>query len=511
MNQKVELSSDLILYRRQYIIGDRFAEQFPSWSKVQISDELFATIHPELTYTKVTTPKFSLHLLGFVLHPLRPEDSDEQILQDLADSATSFGDLVRKTFILGGKWALIYIDAEGTRAWNDPVGARQIYYHHTDQGTTWLASQPHMIAEMLDLPTTQDPEKLDFISFRKPPHIESGWVHEFGWIHDCTSYDDVHHLMPNKYLHLQNRKLVRYFPVTPTKEISSPEGIAKIETQLIALLKGTMQSATHRFKLSVAVTAGRDSRVVLAACKGLNPMPHLFQMKFKNMTDDHVDVAIPQQISKVIGHKIHAVPCFEIDEAFDARLTHNVRIVQAEYKKMLFFKFFKDFQGYTNVSGNMGEVLRGFYFQFVKKGTVLDKQYLAKLYNTPLPFAERQIELWLSDAEPVARDFSVDLLDLYYWEQRMANWGTSWQAALEIAAEEICPFNNREMIELSWQLPHDYRTKRLFSSMVRQMWGEIAPFPYNPQTTKQRFRKFCGRVLKSVGLFNIARKILRIR
>ena len=60
--------------------------------------------------------------------------------------------------------------------------------------------------------------------------------------------------------------------------------------------------------------------------------------------------------------KFNVIECEKIiDNEFDSILKKNVSIIQCDKKKVLYYNFYKNFQGKLNVGGNVSEITRSSY------------------------------------------------------------------------------------------------------------------------------------------------------
>ena len=142
-----------------------------------------------------------------------------------------------------------------------------------------------------------------------------------------------------------------------------------------------------------------------------------------------------------------------------------------------------------NLNGNGGEVMRCFYGRGVlpwrRVGRALPETMtsaalaasLATLagYSPRQPYVRRQLRAWLLSAVPFARRAGIDLLDLFYWEQRMGNWGALYPREQDIAIEECSPLSNRDLFLRVLGLPSHRRCGphfAFFREWAAHMWPE---------------------------------------
>ena len=212
MNQKKydQLTSEKVLFRRQFILGPHFIENFTSWKKIKIKDKFCLTVHPDLnTYQCVIKDK-SITLLGYVLDPLDPPAQDPEIIDNLAEklmACDGLEKLFEYTYSFGGRWILIVNDGKELRLFNDPMGLRQAFYSdisHTQD--LWCASQPGIIAEVLNL----EIDEAAVNGFIKS-EVYRTWD-ECVWPGDSTPYKEINHLLPNHYIDLNTGSYHRYWP-----------------------------------------------------------------------------------------------------------------------------------------------------------------------------------------------------------------------------------------------------------------------------------------------------------
>jgi asparagine synthetase B (glutamine-hydrolysing) len=260
MHVQPKYNQEKLLFRRQFFLGPLFLEKLKSWKRIRMRDNLFLTVHPDLNACQVVYGSKSLTLLGYVLDPDEPAASDLDIIRSLTHEFLGrdrFENFCRRTGRLGGRWILIADDGGVVRLFNDATGLRQVFYtENRFCKVLWCASQPGILAETLGL--EMDKEALEFVNSAEYKRNKEYW-----WPGDYSPYREIKHLLPNHYLDLQTGSSHRFWPDKPLDAISVPEGV-RASSQL---LRGLMKSASNRFNLALALTAGIDSRLLLASMK----------------------------------------------------------------------------------------------------------------------------------------------------------------------------------------------------------------------------------------------------
>ncbi|MCK4903442.1 MAG: hypothetical protein KAS35_02040 [Candidatus Marinimicrobia bacterium] len=497
---------DNLLYRRQFFFAPQYIEDLPNWNKVQIDKKYFLTIHPDLKFVHLKKNNVEIILLGFMLDPLNPEFSDEDIVRNLLKNTSDFNSVIKSTYNYSGRWIIVYKDDNDIQFFHDAAGSRQIFYTFHKSGV-WCGSQPHTLANKLDIPESDDPDLLEFINsneFEEDEHCMAG---------DGTIFSEILHLMPNHSLSINNQCVKRYWPDEPIPKLTMDEATDRISK----LFTGLYESANNRFSLMQSVTAGVDSRALLAASKRVSKNITYFIQKFDKLTRFSPDISVPSKYLPSIGLDFTIMVCNEYDEIFDEYLKKNVYMIQSEKKKVLYYNFFKYSQDKVNVSGNIGGIIRHTgYNHYDGVGDVID---LAKLFNADKKkYVITAINKWLDTGIiELTKKNNIYLKDLFYWEHRGANWIPMFQTELDIAIDEWNPANCRNLIIASFAIPPDSdkikERTTLYKNICQQLWPETLLFPISPPDylnaiyIKNRLKKFIYVSLKKLHLLSIVKNI----
>jgi hypothetical protein len=268
------------LRRNQFILGPRFLETFAGWRQVKIG-HWHLTAHPNLSVCQVTNGDKWAALIGYALDSKRPKATDADILADLLqDGPISFLERIDK---LGGRWVLILNNGQSTRLFHDACGSRQVFY---SADPLWCASQPELIANVLGLDI--DPEADDFLTLQLVKGDPEAW-----WPGDSSPYKEVRALLPNHHLNLDEAQTVRYWP----RQVLPPLTLENGAQAVADTLQGIVKAAAHRFDLCLSLSAGYDSRCILAASRAV--IDDLSFSTIAQMNRSHrnnVDIAIAEHL-----------------------------------------------------------------------------------------------------------------------------------------------------------------------------------------------------------------------
>jgi hypothetical protein len=320
------------------------------------------------------------------------------------------------------------------------------------------------------------------------------------WIGDETKYVGIKHLLPNHYLDFEEKRSIRYWPVSTLE----PLEIEHASRKSAEILENTMLAATTRFQLSMAVTAGWDSRCLLAATNKVRSKIYFYIQKYGGMTDSHPDIRIPRKLAQKLGLPFHVIECSDYqDDAFDAALEKNVFVLHNPTKKALYRSFYQDFQGKVNASGNISDLCRTIYGNDpVHEVTDL----LGPVHLLHSEYAATSLKEWYAEAKPRCKALGYNLRDLFFWEQVLGNWGSMFAAELDIAIDEFYPFGTRRLVETILAVDEKlrpYSNSRVHRRIIELLWPEILSEPINPvdwrlyaaRLVKQKGKRILGRLL----------------
>ncbi|PFP72647.1 hypothetical protein COJ99_07285 [Bacillus cereus] len=495
-------NNENLIYRRQFLLGSETMTIRKGWKKIRLNNEYCVTAHPDLSVTQVSSNNIQLTLLGYLFDPYCPKNSNEDILNRINEELTTFDDLCSKTYSLSGRWIIIFNDGVNIKILHDPCGMRQIYYTSHD-GKTWCGSQPNIIAEELGLKEDTNKDVLDFV---KSSYYEN---QERAWVGDGSVIQGVKHLLPNHYLDLKTAAAERFWVNKENNEISIDECVEIVTS----ILKGSLAAANNRFDMMLAVTAGWDSRVLLAASKDIKNDVYYFVSTMNKLTSKDADIYVPVKLLNTLNLKLNIVKELKpLDDMFKLTLQKNVSMARDLPKTQTIYYAYNNFEGKVNINGNASEIARC-YFDSKRPSDNIDGYQLAKMEGySSLPYAVSRLNEWHDSAISVCEENKIDILDLFYWEQRMGNWGTMYQAEQDIAIEEFCPFNNRRLLIALLKLGKEYRQGPehiIYKKMINSLWPETLSEPINPLNFKAQVKKQILKMMPS-SLKNKIKSTIRV-
>ena len=487
-----------LLYRRQFLLGDAgsddFPDAFPTWKKRVIAGGRCLRAHPDLPMTHVESGAKSITLLGFVLDPDDPAANDAQITGRLCRDLEKSRDLPRLTSRLGGRWVMIVHDGSETLLFHDAAGLRQVYWLRTSDERLVCASQPGLLAERHGL--SPDPAAVDYVRSRGDSDWEVYWLPG-----DRSPYEEVKALLPNHLLRLEAKTVERYWPTEDVKPIPYEQGLR----ESVRLLRGLVDSARRRFKLAVAMTAGWDSRLMLALSREEARDLYCYTLLYPSTSHGSRDVYVPAKLLRKLGIEHHLLRYPEtVDGSFKEIAKRSSSSIHTAY--CLDTQALRDDYPAERLclTGDVAEVVKVHYRitamdQPRRRPTAAELARVAKI--DPHPFAIAAFESWLADAPP--RDH-IELLDLFCWEQMAGRWHGQIRAEYDIVQESFAPLDCRDLLVTMLAVDERHRTAPkfvLFRDMLAALWKDVLQVPINPRE-KIRWKRVIARTLQRLHIYD---------
>jgi hypothetical protein len=469
-----------LLYRRQFILSSVKSHRLANGNHLHIGESYHLSAHRDLELTQVRSGRRSLTLAGFALDPAQPASGNQEILHRLLDTTSTLDDLFQAVDSLGGRWALIVEDENNISILNDATGQREVYYAF-DQitGTTICASGSSLLADRLGL--TMDEQAVAFINSRKVDDYEIYWMPG-----ETSLYAKVSALLPNHCLSLNTGRTFRFWP----KEPPASADLQDVLTECLQLLRGQIESARRRFPLAVPMTAGWDSRLMLALNKQNSTDLYAFTLAYPNLPIDSRDVCVPAKLLAKLGidHSIIAYPTI-IDESLKETYRRNNSSANNAYCGDIQALRENFPEERVCVTGDAAEIVKCYYQCSNSTSGPTPADELAKLSRLGRHlFVVRAFDKWLKDAEGTP----VELLDLFCWEQMAGRWQAKVRAEYDIVQESFAPLNNRRLLNLMLGLNPALRRSphfTLFAELIEALWPEVLSEPINPPEKVSRPRR----------------------
>jgi hypothetical protein len=476
-------------FRRQYLLSNVPIEKIDGWNHYEIpnkSQNYNLYCHPDLEVTTIESQDKNIVLLGYILDPYHPDLSNAEIISRLV-KLNNLQEVFKETASLSGRFAIIYSNGKDAFIFHDATAFREIYYSFSNN-KVFCGSTPDIINKYVHAEKDDDPA---IIEFHKSPE----YVKLMKWMGTRTLYKGIYHLLANNYIDLNAQSYHRYWPSEKRQSIGLKEG-ARIMAEI---LKGTMTAAVKRYKLHQAITSGYDTRLLFAASKDFISKIKFSVIKARDLDENKVDTIIAKKIAEKYKLDFEVVEAYKlnVDPAFREAYFKNNILARERFLKFFYFAYTKKYEDTYWVTGIFGnEILRIStpYSEKKSTGYMIAQRFDYDKYS----YAISSIDDWLKDAEKACHDYGYNVMNLFYWEQYIGNWGNLSASEQNIVREEIRPFNCYKLITTYLALDDKYRYRdnpEGHKAIIDVLWKELNEIPYfhvnlRIDRTKKFFRFF---------------------
>jgi hypothetical protein len=489
----------LVPFRRQFLLAPSPVNAPNGWRRIPLYDGRCLHVEPSLPVAVARHHAQTAVLLGVAIDAEESLATESVLVRDLVCKARSLDRSLSATAGWAGRWLLVLDSLDGgCTLVPDPCALLQVRFA-TVTGSVWAASSSKLLARYVDLVPDLDPDLQAFVL--DPAFRQS----ESAWVGDRTMYVDCRRLLPNQYLSLPTGSTTRF-----CRHLGQGSGsVDAVAEQAAGLLTATLTGLSKRKNLRLAVTAGWDSRALLAASlsAGLHNDIRYFVDRMGVLTDRHADIRVPRALARSHGFALN------IDDSGRDLPTWFVNAAGAfvdEFRVLPKQRFIFANRNWpandVTVNGNCAEICRGYYASHIYAGTLPPRgpaswpQFLARVLHADYAdFAERELQAWIEELGWPTESDPYELLDMLYWEQRMGNWGAHYPAEEDVVGiEEISPFNCRALMEMlgSVQVRRriGFARNELWSALCETMAPGITRQPVNPPDwTLRGARDLCRR------------------
>lgn len=305
----------------------------------------------------------------------------------------------------------------------------------------------------------------------------------------------IHRLLPNHYLDLNRWRAVRHWPMGDLSLLdSAPDAVDEIAD----ILERQQRALAAQDGVQFALTAGQDSRALLACARGFAGNLDTFTLQLPDDDTAAVDIQIARRLARIAGLR-HRVLTYQRNQPGDSQrwlyrsdcAVGEVRGIQSARTRMQLDPAKPEI---VAVLAEMGRA-PGWRRLAAGDSSLLDV-LLTLAGMSEIDEVRDKTRAWL-DELPAKDPHTV--LDLFYLENRVACWaGPICYSDSGTTGFRFFPFSQRRIVELILKLPVEYRDAgNLCPDIVRMRWPELMALPINKPVgvlkARRQFKAIAGK------------------
>lgn len=361
---------------------------------------------------------------------------------------------------LGGRYLFILSQDERPRIYPDAVTGVSCVW---DRAAKTAGSTADAILSDADYH-----RRFDHALYRRLQIDGEGWFPA-----GFTAHHGVTRLLPHHYLDLTSWTAHRFAAVpsgTPSPAEVIDGLVTTIRTQTRALLRGPKGVA-------IALTAGRDSRAILACLHDMRD--DLLAVTVTGGDRHQTDTVVAKDLAARFGLRHHTLPRRTASKFDQDQFVRRGGHCYGDSNKVFHPSVQPLVPDYVFAGGLGGEVARAFYWSEIDDPamSITPACLMTRFGLRRSDKIEAALQDWL-DALPDMSD-ARDILDLAYIEQRFGPWAMA-QFCADPTLERFSPMITYDSIQLMRDLPHEWKVQdRLNEAIVDRAWPALNAYPYN--------------------------------
>ena len=458
-------------YRRQYLLAPREVNCPFKYNLLKVKEGYFLYVHLDLPLTHYSNGNLNLFLLGDIFDYEPDNKSNLAILGELAAGNSTIDKLLAGLERYMGCFVLVVVMDDQVRIVNDPYATRKIFWSQM-KGEIWCASNLHLLARILGHQLSEGESQRAYRSSERFVSLNNGGIAA------ATSYDEIKQVLPNHFLKIEDGTVERFWPL----EKRIPLSVTEVVEKTYRLIEGYVHNIASRYEVMLPITAGKDSRTLLAATRELHEEVFYYINKVRGSDTSIPDFTLPVELSRRLGIDFHVLDAdIEVDEDFERIYFENNPHALGQFLPMI-YNYYLHYEGKVNLPGSIATGGQWWYPIYRKNKTVdtlLDINKLGEFSHAREAYSD-----WLKDCRPSCDNTGFELLDLFYWEERLGNWGSQIQQDKDIAQLDINPFNSRLLVKimLSVEPTHtlEFASYPVNRNINMKLWPETMSMQINP-------------------------------
>lgn len=469
------------MFNKQFLLTRDQVQTQVNWSTRQIGNYHLQT-HPALTVAEKKSNGCHLILLGYWYDYRNPQFSDQQITDNLRIEGP-LPDLNEQLSHLSGVCLVLWSTPDNFFVVPDFSALAEAYVLKRNDEVVAVAASP----EILNL---VEPVEIDK---NHPFYSTEQFNARLLWIGTSTSYKNVFRLRPNHFINLATGQFERFYPYKKLERQPLDVVVKKVSDLLPNLMKAVFN---RQEKLMIGLTAGWDSRLLLAACRDIKDKVIFF-------TDISTSEKQDAKISERLAIKLDLTFCkVKFSTAFRNTLdTSGFDSPFISLNNKLSLKAFDSLMGsYKTLVGTVSELARN---EFARINNI-DGKKLNELARFPdNEFVTSQFEAWHEKNKQLFEANGYHVLDMFYWEEVLGKVSKLITDANCIDRSVLPILNCRYLMESLLSADEKYREKEyhiLYTEVIKVMWKEALNEPINPS-----LKKTIIRMMQQIGIYGLYR------
>jgi|GEM_PF-2492462 len=460
------------MFRNQYLISSKRAVSTIPNFRNETFGELNIYLESKLTFYKKTINNLEVGFLGVFFNPFVPDLIGDDLLDEFLQPNANIDSFLKGIEKFSGRFVALFREKDSYFITGDFKHSKNIFYNNHEDFTV-ITSSLKLWYTLFDQDPNYDTNTKAFfeseIYFRK----QQDW-------HGPKTFDENFlKLLPNHYLNIKSKTVKRISLFT------SKLSFEEVIENSFQILKGTYQYLFKNHQIIQPLTAGWDSRILLGASLGTENFIKYYVFRRAD-NENNPDIHLSEQIAKAfnLNFSIFDVEDFKEDfiKAYEIH-THYPNYLLKVKDIQFHYHNHASQENLVNVSGVCGNLFRFVYGCTNKIVPSKEELYCLSAYGPYSKTTTNEIDLWYDNTKSYAIEHNISMIDLFFIENRLGNWGSIYPYEQDMALDEVDPFSNKALMYpiLNLDKKHrGYNKNQLSCKLLERFDKRLCDFPFNP-------------------------------
>ena len=354
------------------------------------------------------------------------------------------------------------------KIYTDACSSFKVFYGKSDK-YSFIGSDPKILCQFHDFTFHTNKEKNTF-------YQSEYFLRENTKVGHHTRYKDIYQLVSNHCLLVTDLKSERVFPRNQREELSMTDASKK----LIPIFENIITQIKKRYTIFTSITAGYDSRLLMAATKKFSKNIRYYTFKLPDTSEELIDYTLPKKMCSDLGLDYLSIRIDHLDK-------ETIKEIQSIYD----LPKLRPFQQYRNIfpeNKKPNILLVGFVSEIAKnyleRVRVKDGKDVVRAIHSPdNKYLSIYYQNWLKRNQTTINDLGYELLDFIHWEQDITNFAGQNTYYAHHYTNLFSIFNSREIIKIMLATNpklRDGKDTTFFKYLIEKMWKDLLSYPFNP-------------------------------
>lgn len=400
-------------------------------------------------------------VFGFAVNVFTQDSKN--LVEQIISCCSGISDVIAFEKRLGGKYIILYRDMEQYYVLGDATCSIPVFY---TTGTKFACTSNFQYLV----------DKHDYLPDDELQQIRNSGNISQAMPYDITQYREIKQLIPNHYLFVNQQRAVRFVNAEQRQPVLTVEEAVRITTPMIAAVSDYYKSL---YKVYCPITAGRDSRVVLAFLAENNASVQCYTIRHPEHRGDEQDLIIPEQLCTEKNIHYEQIKDAAVTDDLKKEIDHLLGENHYSFRTLRIAQtIWQQYGDGAIINGDIiGQVGKCSLHRDIPSCFATPGYFRCKLHNYSRG-AKQQLKLWLQEIKNSGE--CVNTFDLFSVENRMGRWAAQENLIYNSLGQVyLNVFNSRSIIYTWTAVSRAERKKsRIHIDLIKNIMPSLLNVPF---------------------------------